>query len=181
MMIISKFETTNFKIDEATSDVLSRLVEIQNSWHNQELLTGGNGADESYFQTAMTSGHLPPNGKKENYQLYSIRSLKSKEIFGILELYHGYPDKSTIWIGQFVIDKKHQQQGIGKEIIAEVRHQAVQNGFSKISIGVHLKNWPALRFWSANGFDKIRGIFGDKEYGIDKFSVVSLECDLGAD
>ena len=180
-MMISKLETVNLKIEKATFDDLERLVEIQNSWEEQKILTGESGADESYFQQALTSGHLPPNGKKENYRIYTIRSQMTNEICGILEIYHGYPDETTIWIGQFVIDKNHQKRGIGKEVIDELCSQARKNGFSRIGIGVHLKNWPALRFWSANGFDKIRNISGDKEYGANHFSVISLECNLEND
>ena len=47
--------------------------------------------------------------------------------------------------------------------------------YKKIRLGVHLKNWPALRFWTKIGFDKIIDIVGDELYSADTFASVILE------
>jgi diamine N-acetyltransferase len=52
-------------------------------------------------------------------------------------------------------------------------------GFSEARIGVHLKNWPALRFWTQLGFDKILGIVGDDKHTEKTFSVLKLQKRLG--
>ena len=44
-----------------------------------------------------------------------------------------------------------------------------------MALAVHLKNWKALRFWTKAGFDKIIGIYGDKVFGEDKYSLIALE------
>ncbi len=55
---------------------------------------------------------------------------------------------------------------------------AMETIYRKIGLGVHLKNWKALRFWTKAGFDKVIGIYGDKAFAQDNFSVIALERSL---
>jgi ribosomal protein S18 acetylase RimI-like enzyme len=42
----------------------------------------------------------------------------------------------------------------------------------------HLNNWPALRFWTRAGYDKIVMIAGDKVYSDEADAYVMLERSL---
>lgn len=166
--------TKNLYMNHATledSDILKRISE---SWEEQKLVVG-HVPDESYFFDCINDGDLPPGGIKENYSIISVRLKENDRIVGYFNLYHGYPDSDMIWIGIFIVDKVFRKRGFGKEIMNAVFNEASNTGWSKIGIGVYLKNWSALRFWTSLGFDKIRGIYGDKQYGVDAFSLIGLE------
>ena len=81
------FETTNLQIVKAKMEDAQRLTTIQNSWENQELITGNHGADVDYFIKAVTEGHIPPNGKQKNYHILAVKEKINSEIIGLLEIY----------------------------------------------------------------------------------------------
>ncbi|MCX7772974.1 MAG: hypothetical protein N2376_07675, partial [Clostridia bacterium] len=56
--------------------------------------------------------------------------------------------------------------------------EAAAAGFKYMAAGVHLKNWPAIRFWTKMGLDRITAVRGDSVIGADKFSVMALRQDL---
>ena len=172
------FETERLLISKAKRQDCELLTAIQNSWDDQESMTGENGATVEYFITGLTEGHIPPSGRKENYHLLAIRFKTSNEIIGVLEIYEGYPNEKTLWLGQLVINKNSRCQGFGQEVVAGMKNWSMKNGFDTMKIGVYLKNILALKFWSKNGFDKIISISGDLEYGKDKITVITLESKL---
>ena len=169
------FETKRLGIARAQEKDCQAMVAVGKSWDNQKLLTGKDPADIDYFIQGLKVGHLPPNGRKENYYLLSIRRKSDDKIIGILEIYQGYPSEKTLWLGQLVIDKKLRSQGFGHEMVDGLKSWSISNGLEKIQLGVYLKNWQALRFWVANGFDKINQISGDTKYSDDNFAVMTLE------
>ena len=129
---------------------------------------------EEYIDQCLSEPELPPSGSNEFIKFRSIKSKEADKIIGFLEYYMGYPDSKTIWIGGLFIHRSYQQKEYGKEVVEEFTKQAKEAGFNYAGVGVYLKNWQALRFWSGCGFDTIRGIFGDKVYDVDKFSAVQL-------
>ena len=52
-------------------------------------------------------------------------------------------------------------------------------GFNEIRLVVDLKNWPAIRFWVQNGFDKVIEMVGDKTISENTFAHFILEKLLG--
>lgn len=78
----------------------------------------------------------------------------------------------------FVIDSKFQQNAYGKEVIQSLCEQCKLAQWKSIGLGVHLKNWKGLRFWNKNGFSKIIGIYGDKEYSDTSYSIIGLRNEL---
>lgn len=73
-----------------------------------------------------------------------------------------------------MIDPAHQRQGYAQEVVEGTAEVARQIGYGAIGIGVQLKNWPALRFWTKQGFDKIVRIVGDAEHSESTFAAISL-------
>lgn len=175
-IIASSIETQNLTIRDAVQNDAPALKSICASW-SDKLLLEGEGFEEGYIEKCISAGDLPPiaNASKEFYQLKSIYSKGDSNIVGFLDVYHGYPKPSTVWISIFVVNAEVQQHGVGREAVAAIAAEAKEKGYSSIGIGVHLKNWKGLRFWTKNGFDKITDIRGDKEYGSNNFSVLYLE------
>ncbi len=169
-------ESSNLYIKNADSDDMGILQSICNSWTDKSLMEGEEFPSD-YLSKCLSIGDLPPIKKplKANYRIKVIGNKKSNDIIGFFEIYHGYPSPSILWISMFVISSNSQHAGYGGEIIELLSRKAKESGYAGIGIGVHLKNWKGLRFWTQNGFDKVTGISGDKEYATDKFSVIKLQ------
>lgn len=131
--------------------------------------------ESDYINEVLNKGDLPPKGKNEFYKVKTIIEKKSNTIIGFLEYYLGYPNQNTVWISTFYIKKDKQQNGYGKETIDSMKEYFENSTFIKVAIGVHLKNWVALRFWVRCEFKHIYDIFGDREFGIDKYATIALE------
>lgn len=138
----------------------------------------GEACEDDYINIRLAEGDIPPVSwaRKENYALKSV--YRGSEIIGILEVYHGYPQENVLWVGYLFLSPEHQGKGYGQKIIGALRDEARNCGFEKIGIGVHLKNWPALRFWTKAGFDRVIKVTGDKVHSENTFAVIALEKNL---
>jgi len=52
----------------------------------------------------------------------------------------------------------------GQEVAAGLIRQLAELGYAAVWLEVYLKNWPALRFWLQQGFNKIIEYDGDKQF-----------------
>ena len=73
------------------------------------------------------------------------------------------PNK-RVYISRLIVKNEYRRQGIGKKLVEFIIEIAKNMGYSEISIGVDLDNYPALRLYVNYGFDKIVYI-GEDEYG----------------
>lgn len=103
---------------------------------------------------------------------------ESKKLIGFFDLYHGYPSANSLWISMFLLGREFQKKGYGQEIINLIKKEARNVDYNKVGIGVYLKNWSALRFWTKCGFDKVTGIYGDEIYSESSFTLIGLEHDI---
>ena len=139
----------------------------------------GEGFSKGYIENSIAHGELPPikNAQADNYYFMAIQK-KDGRMIGFLDLYHGYPDNETLWIGMFLIDKEVQGNSYGQEVIQSIFEECTRTGWKSVGLGVYLKNWKGLRFWNNNGFNKIIGIYGDKVYGENAFSIIGLKKEI---
>ncbi len=122
---------------------------------------------------------LPPGGKKENSYHYLLFARSNNEVAGILSCYLGYPEKEVFYVGGLFLRPRWQGIGLGKEIVSRVEDLLNNNIVKQIRLGVGLKNWSALRFWTGLGFDTITKIKGDSEFGVNQFAAVELLKRIG--
>ncbi len=178
MKINEYWKTEELTVRRATYADKDRLKEICSSWENKTELEGEEFPD-SYIEDCLTEGDLPPvhNADKSNYYLMVIEDTDNR-VVGFFDIYHGYPDENTLWIGMYVIDKNSQGKSYGRESIQEFTRQAQSAGWKALGLAVYMKNWKGLRFWQKNGFDKIIGIYGEKEYGSNSFAIMGLRKEL---
>lgn len=133
---------------------------------------------EKTMRPMLEEGELPPNGSKEFFRLQSIRLSQSKPIIGFLAVYHGYPKEDIFWILYLYIHPNYQGKGYGQECMRELSEEITHLGYSGIRLVVDLKNWPAIRFWVQDGFNKIVEMMGDKVISDTTFSHFILEKSL---
>lgn len=78
----------------------------------------------------------------------------------------------------FLISKEYQKKGYAQEVIEFISSEGIKTEYEKIGIGVHLKNWKGLRFWTKSGFDKVLGIYGDDMYSKNTYALIGLEKNI---
>ena len=178
-VISEHIESDRIIIRNATSADIEELRSICESWVDKKHLEGDM-FDVDYIENCLSFGDLPPinSATKDYYRFKSICSKENSKIIGFLDVYHGYPTPETIWVSILVIKNTIQQKGFGHEVIELISKEAKEKKYTSIGIGVHLKNWKGIRFWSSNGFDKIKRISGDKDYSENNFSIMYLEKNI---
>ena len=69
-----------------------------------------------------------------------------------------------LYVSRLIVKDEYRRQGIGKKLVDFITGKAKQDGYRELSIGVDLENYPALRLYIQEGFDRIVHI-GEDEYG----------------
>lgn len=170
----SAWKTKDLLIRDATEKDIPALEKIAIECSYIEQWTGLKYEKGDIVQD-MTGEVLPPKGKKELNRVQVITLKKTGKAVGYVVLYHGYPAKDTVWIGALMISPKHQGKHYGRQFVAQFAKETKKlKKFSSVGIGVAVKNWPAMRFWIANGFTKIVKIKGDKKHDEKTFADLHL-------
>lgn len=81
-------------------------------------------------------------------------------------------------IGMFVVSNETQGNSYGREVMESLFEECKTAEWKSIGLAVYLKNWKGLRFWNKNGFNKIIGIYREKEYRENTFSVIGLKKEI---
>lgn len=175
-IITEKWETNRLILVDAIIEECNELQKICETWDDKKLIEGTD-FEPDYIYKCITEGDLPPmpNANKENYRLKSIYLKDIGNLIGFTDIYYGYPSEDTIWISLFMIDKEFRKNGYAQEVIDFITTECIKDGYKKIRIGVRLKNWRGLKFWTKAGFDKVFGIFGDETYSESTFALMGLE------
>lgn len=128
---------------------------------------------------SFEGGNLPPDGDIALAKMQTIRT-QDNRIIGYLEGYHGFDQADVFWIAGFYLTPDEHRQGYGREAIGQLVAEVHRlNRFSAIRLSVDIKNWPAIRFWTQNGFDRVRACHGDETYAADAFANLILEKAIG--
>lgn len=69
-----------------------------------------------------------------------------------------------VYVSRLIVKKEYRRQGIGKKLVDFIIDKEKELGYSEMSIGVDLDNYPALKLYIDSGFDKVIYI-GEDEQG----------------
>lgn len=69
-----------------------------------------------------------------------------------------------VYVSRLIVKKEYRRKGIGKKLVDFITDKAKELGYSELSIGVDLDNYPALKLYIDSGFDKVIYI-GEDEQG----------------
>ena len=69
-----------------------------------------------------------------------------------------------IYVSRLIVKPEYRRRGIGKMLVDFITDKAKEFGYSEMSIGVDLENYPALKLYTDCGFNKIVFI-GEDEQG----------------
>ncbi|MDR3584842.1 MAG: GNAT family N-acetyltransferase [Desulfosporosinus sp.] len=172
------WETERMIIRDANLQDVCRLQEIYMQSRSTEGWTRDEEFTSEYILNAVNNGNLPPNGLKEFYRIQIITHKNSSEIMGFIECYHGYPDKEVLYIGTLLLSEDYRNNGYGQEVMNKLFKQALELRFQQARLGVTLKNWQGIYFWTKLGFNRIIKFCGDRVLAKDSFAVLELGKNL---
>jgi len=173
--IISElWETERMIIRDAELQDVDRLQELYLMSQSTEGWIWADKLTTDYILKGINGGHLPPNGVKEFYKIQTVTHKNSSEIMGFIEIYQGYPDKDVLYIATLLFCEVYRGHRYGQELVNELCKQALELGFHQARLGVTLKNWLGLYFWTKLGFDSILKFCGDKVLAEDSFALLEL-------
>ncbi len=69
-----------------------------------------------------------------------------------------------VYVSRLIVKKEYRCKGIGKKLVDFITDKAKELGYSELSIGVDLDNYPALKLYIDSSFDKVIYI-GEDEQG----------------
>lgn len=178
MRLPNSWTTERLIIRNTVPEDSEDLKRICASW-TDKIYVEGEEFSENYIEDCILNGDVPPidNANVDNSYIMTIQDVNN-QIVGFLNLYHGYPNKDMLWIGLFIIHAEYQGHSFGQEVINSICYEGKRLGWKSIGLGVYLKNWKGIRFWFNNGFNMITGIYGDKEYSENNFSLMGLRKEL---
>ena len=177
-LIPPRWGTSRLSVEDSTLAEATELQQVHDACAYIEAWTGAlsDSQQAQSMLSALQGGDLPPGGSKEFFRLQSIRLKATSQLIGFADVYHGYPTGDIFWVGFLGIHPAYQSQGYGREAVQGlIEVVAGLKAYSAIRLGVALKNWPALRFWTAAGFNRVVEIRGDKMYSDSSFAFLYLE------
>ncbi|MBQ5994990.1 MAG: GNAT family N-acetyltransferase [Clostridia bacterium] len=69
-----------------------------------------------------------------------------------------------VYVSHLIVKPEYRRQGIGKMLVDFITDKAKELGYSEMSIGVDMDNYPALKLYTDCGFNKVVYI-GEDEQG----------------
>lgn len=71
--------------------------------------------------------------------------------------------EQRVYISHLVVKPEYRRQGIGKLLVDYITEKAKELGYTEMSIGVNLDNYPALKLYIDSGFNKVIYIGSDEQ------------------
>lgn len=159
---------------DANLQDVGRLQEIYSHSQTTEGWIWEDKLTPKYILEGLNKGHLPPGGRKEFYKIQAMTPKRSSEIVGFIEFYQGYPNQDILYIGTLLLGRDYRNQRYGQEVIHKLCDQARKLGFSQARLGVTLKNWLGIYFWTKLGFNLILKFRGEKLLTKDSVALLEL-------
>lgn len=101
-----------------------------------------------------------PPGKNLNDKYY-VGFFDGETLLAVIDLYDGYPDEKTAYIGFFMMNKEYQGKEIGTKIVSVLFEYLKSVGFERVRLGYERENPQSKHFWKKNQFQDITEVSQD--------------------
>jgi|GEM_PF-588065 ribosomal protein S18 acetylase RimI-like enzyme len=163
-----EWSTERIQIKDSKIQDVPLLTEIFNSCNYVEHWDPTFYIVEESELKQLVKRSLSKTVNNRGFRLQCLEVKHSGKIIGYFHLQHyspRLPQPATAFISMFVVHPEFQGKRYAQEVVAGLARQLAELGYIAIWLEVYLKNWPAIRFWVQQGFNKII------EYdGADQFS-----------
>ena len=110
---------------------------------------------------------IPGDAETENK--FFVGFYDDDRLIAVMDMITGHPDKDSAFIGWFMVDGELQRNGIGSQIMADVRAAVRGWGYTSLSLGCVKENEEAITFWKSLGFEPT-----GEETTVGKHTVLTL-------
>ncbi len=88
----------------------------------------------------------------DSSQKFFVGFYNGEDLYAVLDLIVGYPEKDDAFIGWFMVDAEHHRKGIGSQIFADLRASMKAQGFDSLTLECPAASEEAKAFWESQGF-----------------------------
>ena len=89
---------------------------------------------------------------------YYLGFFENELLVSIIDLIDGYPNKDTVFIGFFMMNKDYQGNNIGTAIIQEALESLKTMNFKYARLAIDKDNPQSNHFWHKNGFEILKEV-----------------------
>jgi ribosomal protein S18 acetylase RimI-like enzyme len=170
--------TEHVHIKDCSIQDVSLLTEIFNSCNYIEPFDPTFSIVDENEIKLLVEKSLSETDENKGFRLQCLEVIDSKKIIGYFHLQHyspRLPQPATAFISMFVIHPEFQGKRFAQEVVEGLSKQLADYGYIAIWLAVYLKNWPAIRFWLQQGFNKIIEYDGAKQFSETDQASLTLE------
>ena len=91
-----------------------------------------------------------------------------------LSIIEEYPEKETLYIGLFLVDRQFKRKGIGTKIINSLINEAFKSDYQALRLSVQDNNMSGYSFWESLGFKIIDKTKCDDFYNLSMKLTASI-------
>ena len=91
------------------------------------------------------------------------------QFVGEISLVFAHPDPDytipgrRLYVSRLVVRPDRRRRGIGRTLVRYAVERAAELGYGELSIGVDLDNYPAIRLYTEEGFDRVLRVDKDEQ------------------
>ncbi len=146
---------SEFYIERITMKNLEQYEECFYCNKDYYMITDGHPATKEIC--VDTIEYCPADFSEKN--IYNIGVSQAGKCVCTLFLLYGYPEKTTIYIGLFLVNEQFKRQGVGTKVIKTLFKCFSNTKIERFSLSVQDNNICGCKFWQSLGFkvvDKTR-------------------------
>lgn len=167
MINFEKF-STQYTVKQITQDDIDQVLNVCNS--NPMFYEFC--PPEATKESILADMKALPDGKSMKDKYY-VGFWKNDRLIAVVDFIDQFPNKSTAFIGFFMVDAGFHHQGIGTGIVQELCQYLKGQGYEHIRLGWVQGNDQSESFWHKNGFVEL-GV----TYETDGYRVIVAQRDL---
>lgn len=120
------------------------------------------GEPKPTIQTVLADAKELPEGMPARAKHFWLVKQAGTPV-AVLDLVEGYPDQTTLYIGQ--LEVLNRRAGHGRAIIEQLKGQLGGHGYKRMELAVVHANTAGAAFWRALGFALLRQVEGELSPG----------------
>jgi len=118
--------------------------------------------DEQQQRFAVPVASYLAQCAEEDSPWHPLAARVHEEIVGFV-LWGVDPADQSFWIGGLIIDRRHQRQGYGRAVVAELLARAASNGHREAALSYDTQNTVARSLYASMGFVETGELTDDGE------------------
>lgn len=137
-----------YRICPLTQEDVPAVLKLYQS--NEEYYTVTQNHPVSVKDCIHDMTECPPGTAAE--QKYYLGYYQKENLTAVMDFVDGYPDRGTVYIGLFIIDRAFHGTGTGTAILSPFLAAMKELGYQRVQLGCFESNAAGKKFWTKLGF-----------------------------